>query len=196
MSADDALFRQRDAGATRDSILEAAKAAFEQGGSDVGVREIAARAGINPALINRYFGSKDGLLQAVVCSVPVGFAAALAADRANFGTNVARALRDGCVNGGTFDPTLVMLKSLGSASAVDGFRTLLDGWLDPLAEALGGSDGRLRAEMILAAIAGFQIFGRVMRTDGIAGASDAAIVLLLGETIQRYVDMPITFSDR
>lgn len=190
MPVNDAVARPRDAAATRDAILDAAKVAFSEAGPGVGVRDIASRAGVNVALINRYFGSKEQLLEAVVCSVPLGFAAAISADRANFGRNVARALLAGCHGAGGFDPTLVMLRSLGSAHAIASFSTLLDAWLDPVAEALGGSDGRLRAEMIFSAIAGFQIFGRVTRTRGIADAPGETVVDLLGETIQRYVDSP------
>ncbi|MCA9878016.1 MAG: helix-turn-helix transcriptional regulator, partial [Thermomicrobiales bacterium] len=49
--------RKRSAPATRQAILEAARVCFTQGGYDqVGVRELASRAGVDPALINRYFG--------------------------------------------------------------------------------------------------------------------------------------------
>lgn len=181
--------RTRDASATRQAILNAAKQAFSEGGTDVGVRDIAARAGVNVALINRYFGSKDELLQAVVCSVPVDFAGILAADRASFGMNIARALLAGCHGNTGFDPTMVMLRSLGSAAAVESFTPLLDTWLEPLAQALGGEDARLRAEMILSAMAGFQIFGRVMHTRGMVEADVDRVTALLGETIQRYVDI-------
>jgi AcrR family transcriptional regulator len=41
----------------------------EKGGPRVTVREVAERAGVQPALVNYYFGSKQGLLQAVVVEV-------------------------------------------------------------------------------------------------------------------------------
>lgn len=48
---------------TRDKILEAAKELFEEKGFDsTGVREIAAKASVNVALINYHFGSKEELL--------------------------------------------------------------------------------------------------------------------------------------
>ena len=180
--------RSRDAAGTREAILSSAKLAFAEGGADVGVRDIAARAGLNPSLINRYFGSKDQLLNEVICSVPVDFVAVLHRDRAHFGANVARGLIASCHGTGDFDPTLVMIRSLGSISATATFSALIDRWLDPLADALGGDDGRLRAELILSAIAGFQIFGRVVATRGIAAATDAQLVALLGATLQNYVD--------
>ena len=54
--------RRRDAIATRAAILEAAKACFARLGYDrAGLREIAAEAGADVALIKRYFGGKEGL---------------------------------------------------------------------------------------------------------------------------------------
>ena len=184
----DESVRSRDAAGTRDILLKAAKQAFSDSGADVGVREIAARAGVNPSLINRYFGSKEQLLTEVMCSVPVDLAAALSADRAHFGVNLARGLIVGCHHGSDFDPTLVMLRSLGNANATAALSAIVDSWVNPLAEALGGADSRLRAELILSVIAGFQIMGRVFGTPGIAGASEEEAIALLGGTIQRFVD--------
>jgi TetR/AcrR family transcriptional regulator, fatty acid metabolism regulator protein len=51
--------------ATRDKIFAAARELFEEKGFDVtSVREIAAKAGVNVALINYHFGSKENLLLA------------------------------------------------------------------------------------------------------------------------------------
>src|SRR5271157_5671153 len=59
--------RRRDAAATRSAILEAATRRFAcQGYQCAGVREIAADAGVNAAMVNRYFGSKEGLFAEVV----------------------------------------------------------------------------------------------------------------------------------
>src|SRR5258708_16848352 len=54
--------RRRDAEATRAAILEAAKAAFARLGYDrAALRDIAAEAGADVALIKRYFGGKEAL---------------------------------------------------------------------------------------------------------------------------------------
>ena len=59
--------RQRDRGATEARILDCAARLFaEQGYRTVTVRTIATAAGVNVALINRYFGSKLGLFDAVL----------------------------------------------------------------------------------------------------------------------------------
>jgi AcrR family transcriptional regulator len=52
---------------TREAILESARAAFLKHGYDqVGVREICSGAGVNCALVNRYFGSKLELFREVL----------------------------------------------------------------------------------------------------------------------------------
>ncbi|MGF1662262.1 MAG: TetR family transcriptional regulator [Kineosporiaceae bacterium] len=54
--------RRRDALATREAILAAAVTAFAQRGyRAVTVRDVARAAGVDPALVVRYFGSKAGL---------------------------------------------------------------------------------------------------------------------------------------
>lgn len=59
--------RTRDRGATEARILDCAARLFaEQGYRTVTVRAIAAGADVNVALINRYFGSKLGLFDAVL----------------------------------------------------------------------------------------------------------------------------------
>ena len=57
--------RSRNASATRAEILSAARARFgAEGYERTTVRAVAADVGIDPALVIRYFGSKDGLFTA------------------------------------------------------------------------------------------------------------------------------------
>jgi len=59
--------RKRNANATRASILAAAKAQFARLGYDrAGLREIAAEAGADVALVKRYYGGKEGLFTAAL----------------------------------------------------------------------------------------------------------------------------------
>ncbi len=54
--------KTRKSDRTRAAILDAAQKLFAQHGHDrTTVRDIAATASIDPALVIRYFGSKDGL---------------------------------------------------------------------------------------------------------------------------------------
>jgi AcrR family transcriptional regulator len=59
--------RRRDKEATKKALIAAAVAVFAERGFDgATTKEVAARAGVNEGLIQRYFGGKAGLLQAIV----------------------------------------------------------------------------------------------------------------------------------
>lgn len=59
-----ATVKSRDAANTRRSLLSAARRRFAQDGyASTRVRDIASDAGVNVALINRYFTSKEGLFE-------------------------------------------------------------------------------------------------------------------------------------
>lgn len=62
--------RRRDAAATRAALLKAARELFIERGFDrTTVRDIAARAGVNQALLFRYFGGKDAVFRTAMTSV-------------------------------------------------------------------------------------------------------------------------------
>jgi len=63
--------RRRDAAATRQALLQAARSRFIRLGYDrTTLRDVAADVGVNLALIKRYFDSKEGLFKAAVASTP------------------------------------------------------------------------------------------------------------------------------
>jgi AcrR family transcriptional regulator len=60
--------RPHDAQATRQALLAAARSVFDEVGYDrATTREIGERAGVDPALIARYFDCKEGLFLAAIC---------------------------------------------------------------------------------------------------------------------------------
>jgi AcrR family transcriptional regulator len=68
----DAAARRRDAGRSRARLLAAATELFaERGYTGTALRAVAERAGVDAALIARYYGGKDGLYQAVLAADPV-----------------------------------------------------------------------------------------------------------------------------
>lgn len=63
--------RRRDAAATRDALLNAARALMvDRGVEGTSTREVAAAAGVNQALVYRYFGSKEKLFAEAACGHP------------------------------------------------------------------------------------------------------------------------------
>jgi AcrR family transcriptional regulator len=65
--------RPYDARASREALLGAARALFDERGYDrATTREIGERADVDPALIARYFGGKEGLYLATIAEGPLG----------------------------------------------------------------------------------------------------------------------------
>jgi AcrR family transcriptional regulator len=63
--------RPHDAEASRRALLDAARGVFDEVGYDrATTREIGERAGVDPALIARYFDSKEGLFIATIAAGP------------------------------------------------------------------------------------------------------------------------------
>jgi AcrR family transcriptional regulator len=181
--------RRRDAVATRAGILEAAKVAFTQHGYDgVGVRDIAARAGVDPALINRYFGHKQTLFAEVMAGA-LDLAPFLTKDRAGFGRRLAEAFVTTRFKPDAFRPMLVMMRSAASPEAAAVLRQILDeGLAKPLAVWRGGADAEARAGLILAQLTGFFTLRTVLGVNSLGQASDEALVRQLAPAVQRYVD--------
>jgi AcrR family transcriptional regulator len=167
--------RRRDAAATRAAILEAAQAQFARAGYDrAALRDIAAEAGADVALIKRYFGGKEGLfteaLKASIRPDPLKDW-----DRASFGREV------GAMMAGT-------PQSHGDGKDEDrahGFQFLLraatspttapllnlavqERFLTPIRDWLGGEDAQARARVLAAAFIGFLV-ERLIRNEPLEG---------------------------
>ncbi len=179
--------RPRNAVTTRAAILDAARVAFtDMGYASAGVRDIAAVAGVNAALVIRYFGSKEGLFAA---SVAEGFEIGdlLAGDRATFGERLAwyLFLKE---QGGGFDP-LLMLCSASNAHAAPLLREALDTqFVRPLAAWLGGKDATVRAGLIAAYLTGLSVLRGVLRSESLATAEGETFVALVAPVLQAYAD--------
>ena len=173
--------------ATRAALLEGARRLFTRSGYDhVGVREIAATAGVNAALVNRYFGSKRGLFEeAVADSFTIGDL--LVGDRATLGDRLARYLVR--PRRAAFDPTLVVLRSAASPEAGPVLRAALaDQVAAPLAAWLGGADASERAGLVVSVLFGFALTRDLAAVPALADGDRDALVGHLGAVLQRLID--------
>lgn len=142
--------RQRCAEATAAALLDAAAARFARDGYEAAsVRDIAADAGVNPALIYRYFGSKEKLFVSVVsrdrdpAAVIDGPLEELPERSVTWFHN-----RPPSVAGE--HPLALMLRSAGREGVADLMRAQVRGTVAALAERLDGPEAELRAALILA----------------------------------------------
>jgi AcrR family transcriptional regulator len=178
--------RRRDAAATRSAILEAATRRFAfQGYQGAGVREIAADAGVNAAMVNRYFGSKEGLFAEVV-ERAFDIRYLVEGDRATLAERMARAVVYGRedIERDRRIPLLLLLRSATEPRAAELIRPSLDrNLLRPLAEYLHGPDAKVRAAMVIAQCTGFSILNQMLRPQALAEAQQEELVVLLKESL-------------
>jgi AcrR family transcriptional regulator len=178
--------RKRDAAATREAILEAATRRFAtEGYKRAGAREIAADAGVTAALVNRYFGSKEGLFAEVIKrALDIGHL--LRDGRRDLADHLARVVVYGAEDApdGLLTPLLLLLHSAAEPRAIELFRRDLDRTqLRTLAERIGGDAAAVRAAMVLAQLIGFAILHHVIRPEAFADARGEELVAILSRSL-------------
>jgi AcrR family transcriptional regulator len=183
--------RARNAAATRQAILDAARSCFAQDAYEqVGVRDIAGRAGVDPALVNRYFGSKEGLFAEAI-GKKFDLSAIFAGDRATLGDRLTRYVLEKKPPGADYDPLLAMLRSSSSDVCGGMFRNaLLDGFVRPLAARLDGPDALQRAELIGSTLLGLLVYRSVIGLDTAHADDGEPLIASVVATIQGLVDRP------
>ncbi|MFD7458531.1 MULTISPECIES: TetR/AcrR family transcriptional regulator [unclassified Streptomyces] len=191
--------RRTEAGSadTRDRILAAAREEFsERGYEKTSVRGIAKTAGVDPALVHHYFGTKEQVFQAAVETV---FAPALSAPDVIFegpddeiGERFARFLFGVWENPVTRTPLLAVLRSAFTneiAAAV--FRRLIAGQLlRRVAGRLGLPDAELRAELAAAQLVGVAVMRYVIKLEPLASTDVEAIVKRVAPVVQGHLTGP------
>lgn len=179
--------RPRDAEQTRAQILGAARVAFATAGyARASMRDIAAAAGITPALVVRYFGSKLGLFGAAI-EGDLGLEHFLAGERATIGKHMARYLFSKPT------PEADTLAILLLASGDEQVRSIAGELftarvVQPLARWIGPPRAEARAALLLSLISGTWLFRRILPLRSYAGGPDVVLVGALAAEIQRIVD--------
>ena len=182
---------------TRSAILDAARAAFAARGYDaVSVRSVAREAGVDPALVHRFFGSKEQLFVAAL-ELPVApgvlVAAVLADGVAGVGERLVRTLLTLWDTPGGFAPFLALVRgAVDNEAAATMLREFLTREVLGRIAAVAAPD---RAEL-RASIAGSQVVGLAMaryivRVPPLADADREEIVAVVGPAIQRYLTGPL-----
>jgi len=162
--------RKRDAEATRAAILEAAKAQFALLGYDRAVlRDIAREAGIDVALVKRYFGGKEALF---VEALKASFAPDGIGDwnRETFAHDLAVTLADSPhVNEARTHRFQFLLRAATSPTTAPLLNVLVqDRFMGPIRDWLGGPDADARARVLAASYIGFLV-ERLIRGEALAG---------------------------
>jgi len=176
---------RRSGAETRAALLEAARRRFaECGYGGATVRQIASDAGVDAAMVIRYFGSKEALFfEAAKASPDVVQEIIRTAPRERLGEELIRATASHWAEA---EPTLVaLLRSGGLEEAGELLRRRLRSDVrDQMLGLLEGEDAPLRAELAAAVMVGL-LTVRAMLPDGeIAAADPERLARSYGPTLQ------------
>jgi AcrR family transcriptional regulator len=179
--------RTRDASRTRGAILAAAQTAFaSRGYAQAGLREIAAAAGVDPALVRRYFGSKEGLFE-VALGETLDISGLIDTPRARFGAHIAAYLIE--ERSGVANPLPMMMMAMADPAirplALDLLHARV---IAPLAAWIGGPDGAVRAARVSMICSGFLTYWKLLPLDGFANGIDPTTRRWLEESLQAAID--------
>ncbi|MEW2384172.1 TetR family transcriptional regulator [Micromonospora sp. NPDC047707] len=179
--------RPRRSDATRAAILRSARARFAADGYDrATIRAIAADARIDPSMVMRYYGSKEGLFAAAAeFDLRLPDLTQVPPDR--FGEALVRHFLDRWEG----DETLAAL--LRAASANPGAAERIRGiFADQLTEAVatfgaGPETTARRAGLVASQILGLAFTRYIVRLPPVVEMDRAEVVAWVGPTIQRYL---------
>ena len=178
---------------TREAILTAARNGFAELGYDrATIRGVAATAGVDPALVIHYFGSKEALFGAAL-ELPVRpaeiFARGAAAGPDQLGATIVRTFLEAWEPPETRVRLMAMLRSaMTNDAAMAMIRDLLVREVfGPITQALGVPDAQLRATLVGSQFVGLAIMRYIARLEPLASASVDELVAAVGPTVQRYL---------
>jgi AcrR family transcriptional regulator len=178
---------------TREAILDAARRAFaEHGYQHATIRGVADLAGVDPALVHHYFGTKQALFVAAV-QLPVNpveqLMAVLAEDPGQAGERMVELFLSIWDHAADQSPLLALVRSaVGDEHAAAMLREFIaEEVLGQIAHRLGSPDAQLRATLVGSQIIGLAMARYIVKVEPLASAPAAQVVAAIGPTLQRYL---------
>jgi AcrR family transcriptional regulator len=196
--------RTGDSG-TREAILAAARKRFgDHGYTGATIRAIAADAGVDPALVHHFFGTKEGLFAAAM-SLPLipgeMIEAALAPGARDPGLSLGEHLARTVL--AAWDVTEIRDTFLGllrAAATSDQAAAMLrefvtESILGRLAGAAGTADADYRAALVASQVLGLALTRYVLGLAPLVAASREDLAVAIGPTLERYLTGEIRFAE-
>jgi AcrR family transcriptional regulator len=174
---------------TRAKILEAARDLFaERGYEGATIRDVAARAAIDPAMVIRYFGSKDELF-ARAAFIDLKLPALHSVQPAAIGGTLIRHFLEVWEGAGSGAGMAILLRSATSNEyAANKMREVFVMQVQPALAAAGGDQrqARLRAGLISSQLLGLALGRYVLKLPPVVAMTKDEIIDWIGPTLQRY----------
>ena len=187
---------------TREAIQAAASAQFAELGFDrTSIRSIAAQAGVDPALVKHFFGTKSQLF--VVVTYPP-FDPALIGQAIVTGPVETAGRRLAQLVTTVLDDPAIRARFIGlvraAASEPDAAELVRDvfgsGPFAQIVNALGADDAPLRASLIGSQMVGLIMARYIVRVEPLASLPAAALIDAIAPTLQQYLTGPIAQEPR
>jgi AcrR family transcriptional regulator len=175
---------------TRNAILAAARRRFADDGYErATIRAIAADAGIDPSMVMRYYGSKDGLFAAAVdIALHLPALDDLPPDRR--GETLVRHFLSLWEGERANDVLTVLLRSaVTNEAAAERMRTIFATQVGPVLAR--SADGPARAALIASQLLGVALCRYILRLPEIVALDSEALVRSLAPTVERYLSEPL-----
>jgi AcrR family transcriptional regulator len=178
---------------TRGALLEAARVRFGEHGYDgTKLRDVAADAGVDAALVSYFFGGKDGLFAAAMALTvnPAELVGGILRDGTDgLGERLLRALLALWDDPGSGSPFVALVRS---AATNERAAELLRGFLERellgrIASAIDAPEPELRAALTGSQMVGIIMARYVVRVQPIATCDPETLVAAVGPTLQRYL---------
>lgn len=175
---------------TKEKLLQAGRELFwTRGYSNVSVRDITGAAGVDAALVSRYFGGKQGLFEATLADVPPWDV--LASDREHLLAKAVESFsRPYDPETDSVNPFMMLLVNVIDPVMGDSIRTFVQqGLAAPLADKLGGPQAQERAAMLLAVLFGIALIRKNFQVQGLAEKSSeelCAQIMALGKVALQF----------
>ncbi|MBL1077238.1 TetR/AcrR family transcriptional regulator [Nocardia sp. 2] len=182
--------RRRNAGRTRSDLLAAAVDRLAHYGYDrTSVRDVAHDAGVDPALVYRYFGTKDALFEEAVRHR--GGIDVRQCDSLDQSVRVILDHLTTASDSTSIDQLTLLLHSASHDEAVRLLRDRLHiDFNDGLAAQLSGTDAELRAELIASLVLGVTLLRGTLHTRAIEAAAPEQLRFYLEKAICSLADEP------
>jgi AcrR family transcriptional regulator len=178
---------------TRAALLSAARAVFAESGYDgATVRSIATRAGVDPAMVNHWFGSKEGLFGEAVLDLPVSpqevFDRLITGDPDQLGERIVRTFLSvwDSSGGGMFTALVRSVTTHEQATHVlrDFFVKQL---FMKLSAHVSADQQEMRANLVATQMIGMGMVRYVVRFEPFASADPETVVAAVAPNLQRYL---------
>jgi AcrR family transcriptional regulator len=177
---------------TEACILQEARRLFaEEGFERATIRAVAARTGVDPALVMQYFGSKEGLFAAAMQGAHGG-GTARSAPRDEIPSAVLRDVLAKFEGPGDREAAVTLLRNFLTHPEANRIMRdeVLCSVIRDLARTIGGTDAELKAALVMSCVAGMTLARYVLELPGLAGASGADVERLLLPALQALIGEP------